>query len=165
MFPLRSASWIDDVMWCGNYVIALSGCHHESWISWYSHDVRKRTKIDSKFTKIAKKIRMLKWSKTGGEGTTRRLILDWRTRKFKFWKACLSNYGCHGSDKVGEHEALTSKHSQLNFGKGHQIWWLLSFEWFRNLTFGCSINSSYYGHDHPFDHPYFFFLHWLPPFS
>ena len=42
MFPLRSASWIDDVMWRGNYVIAPSGCHHESWISWYFHDVKKK---------------------------------------------------------------------------------------------------------------------------
>ena len=32
MFPLRSASWVDDVMWCGNYFIAPSGCHHESTI-------------------------------------------------------------------------------------------------------------------------------------
>ena len=33
------------------------------------------------------------------------------------------------------------KYSQLNFGKGHQIWWLLSYEWFRNLSFGCSVKS------------------------
>ena len=59
----------------------------------------------------------------GGGGGDLNPILNF----FKFRKACLSKYGCCGSDKVGEHEALTSKYSQLNSGKGQQIWWLLSY--------------------------------------
>ena len=46
MFPLRFASWVDDVMWHGNYVIASSGCHHESTIFSgfldFSHDKEQK---------------------------------------------------------------------------------------------------------------------------
>ena len=59
---------------------------------------------------------------------------------------------------VHEHEALMSKYFQLNSGKGHQIWWL--YKWFRNLTFGHSINGSFYGRDRSLDHRFFFL--WLP---
>ena len=59
---------------------------------------------------------------------------------------------------VHEHEALTLKYSQLNSGKGHHIWWLLSYtsKWFRNLIFGYSINESFYGRDRSLDHRFFF---------
>ena len=106
-------------------------------------DIFMTSEKEQKFTqiKIDKKIRMLKLSKTGGESYYKKTNFGLKNKKIQISrKGCLSKYRCHGSDNLGEQEALTSKYSQLNFGKGHQIWWLLSYEWFRNFTFGGCIN-------------------------
>ena len=76
MFPLRSAPWVDDVMWHGNYVIASSGCHHESTLLDFLIFPWQTTKIDPNFIKLIKRIRMLNDLKV--EGYYKKTNLDWR---------------------------------------------------------------------------------------
>ena len=90
-------------MWGGNYVIAPSRCRHESAI------------LDFSITSKKKKIDQQNLSKSIQKGKDLEMTLNWKvTAKrliLKIRKACPSKYGCHGGDKVGEHEALTSKYS------------------------------------------------------
>ena len=92
MFPLRSTPWVDDVMWHGNYVTAFSGCHHESTILDFLIFPWQRTKIDSNFIKINKRMRMLNYLKVESFfkktnfGLKNKIIQILKNMPIKIWK-------------------------------------------------------------------------------